>query len=231
MINTTPLPQGCVLRQAQAEDRWHLQKLIWQFEIEEVLELDIRVIGYKLLILLGIIIILSIQICLLELSPILIKLILIIGIIYTSFAIFTAINSLIIILSNIIIGAAINWSRFWVIVYEQDYKQELIGCASVSYYSKKSSLGYLYIKPLWRNRGLGSYLLKHLVHKSPHPVSLVCKPKLVEFYGSYGFLPVSWQELSPTFTVMYGVFRPHPKLIGCPLILMEYQSIEYQNVT
>ncbi len=224
MINTTPLPQGYVIRQAQAQDKWYLQKLIWQFEIEEVLELDTRVIGYKLLILLGTIIILSLQIYLLEFSPILIKLILIIGVIYTSFAIFTTVSSVIIILLNILIGAATNWSRFWVIVYQQDYKQELIGCASVNFYSKSSSLGYLYIRPLWRNQGLGSYLLRYLIHKSPNPVSLICKPKLVEFYGSYGFSPVSWQDLSPTLKIMYGIFRPHPKLIGCPLVLMEYQN-------
>lgn len=220
MINTSALPQGCVLRKAQIQDKWHLQKLVWQFEIEEVLELDARIIGYRLLILLGISLILSLQVYLLEFNPIIIKLILTIGIIYTSFLIFTAINDLMIIFLNILIGAVSNWSKFWVI----EYKQELIGCASVNFYRKNSSLGYLYIKPQWRNQGLGSYLLKYLILKSHNPVSLICKPKLVEFYATYGFSEVPWHQLSPNLKIMYGVFRPHPKLIGCPLVLMEYQN-------
>jgi len=220
MFNITSLPQGCVLRKAQAQDKWHLQKLVWAFEIEEVLELDARVIGYKFLILLGVSAILSLQIYLINFFPLLIKLILVMGIMYTSFAIFTAVNSLVIIFLNILIGATTNWSRFWVI----EYKQELVGCASVNFYSKNSSLGYLYIKPQWRNRGLGSYLLQYLIGKSSNPVSLICKPKLVEFYASYGFSTVSWQDLSPIHKIMYGIFRPHPKLIGCPLVLMEYKN-------
>lgn len=219
MTNTTSLPQGCVLRRAEAQDKWHLQKLVWQFEIEEVLDLDVRVIGYRFLVLLATSAVLGLQIYLLNISPILIQLILAQGIIYTSFWVFTAINSLVIIFLNILTGAATNWSKFWVIAY----KQELIGCASVNFYTKNSSVGYLYIKPQWRNQGLGSYLLKYLMHKSSNPVSLICKPKLVEFYSSYGFAPIPWQELTPSLKVMYGVFRPHPKLIGCPLVLMEYE--------
>jgi GNAT superfamily N-acetyltransferase len=220
MINTDSLLQGCVLRKAQLQDRWYLQKLVWQFEIEEVLELDARIIGYRLIILLRISLILALQIYLLEFNSTIIVLILAIGITYTSFLIFTTINDLIIIFLNILIGAVSNWSKFWVI----EYQQELIGCASVNFYRKNSSLGYLYIKPQWRNQGLGSYLLKYLIHKSQHPVSLICKPKLVEFYATYGFSEVSWQQLSPNLKIMYGVFRPHPKLIGYPLVLMEYQN-------
>ncbi len=221
MIYTTSLPQGCGLRRADAQDKWHLQKLVWQFEIEEVLDLDARVVGYRFLVLFVTSAVLGLQIYLLNISPILIQLILALGIFYASFLVFTAINSLVIIFLNILIGAATNWSKFWVIEYEQ----ELIGCASVNFYTKNSSVGYLYIKPQWRNQGLGSYLLKYLVHKSSNPVSLICKPKLVEFYASYGFVSLSWQELTPSLKVMYGVFRPHPKLIGCPLVLMEYQNV------
>jgi hypothetical protein len=123
MINTSPLPQGCVLRKAQLQDRWYLQKLVWQFEIEEVLELDLRIIGYRLIILLGICLILALQIYLLEFNSTIIVLILAIGITYSSFLIFTAINDLIIIFLNILIGAVFNWSKFRVI----EYQQELIG--------------------------------------------------------------------------------------------------------
>ncbi|AFY74403.1 putative acyltransferase [Synechococcus sp. PCC 7502] len=219
MINATSLPQGCVLRRAQAQDKWYLQKLVWQFEIEEVLELDARVLFYRFLTLLAAILLLILQISLLEFASVLLKLLLTVGIIYNSFLIIAVINSLVIIILNIFLGAAINWSRFWVIEYEQ----ELIGCASVNFYYKNSSLGYLYISPRWRNQGLGSYLLTYLIRKSSHPISLICKPKLVEFYATYGFMPVAWENISPSLKNMYNIFRPHPKLIGCPLVLMEYR--------
>jgi hypothetical protein len=76
IINSPPLPQGCELRRAQIQDQWHLQKLVWQFEIEEVLDLDVRIIGYRLLILSVICLVLSLQIYLLEFYSIIIKLLL-----------------------------------------------------------------------------------------------------------------------------------------------------------
>jgi GNAT superfamily N-acetyltransferase len=228
MINTnappSPFPhqliQECVFRPAQCQERWQLQKLIWQFELEEVLALEARVISYKLLILVGISLILIAQMYLYQLSPTLVRLILSLSIIYNGFLVLIAINTLFKIVHNIFLGAVNSWSRFWVI----EYNQELIGCASLYFYHEHSSIGYLYIRPEQRNQGLGSSLLKILISQSPHPVSLVCKPKLMSFYRRHGFSPVSWHKLSSIFKIMYRIFQPHPKLIGYPLVIMEHQN-------
>lgn len=213
------LMQECIFRPAQHQDRWQLQRLIWEFELEEVLGLEVRVISYRLLILMGISLIFIAQIYLYPVSPILIRLILSLSIIYNGFLFLIAISALFKIVHNIIIGAFDNWSRFWVI----EYNQELIGCASLDFYHERSSIGYLYIRPKYRCQGLGSSLLKILIAQSHHPVSLICKPKLIAFYRHHGFTPVSWDQLSSIFKTMYRVFQPHPKLIGYPLVLMEYQ--------
>ncbi len=249
-MDNISLPPEFVLRKAEAQDCWRLQKLNWQFEIEEVLGLDLRVVGYQFLIIFGLALGLAGQIYLCFKSPLIIS-ILILSILYTSYRIFLAIISLLEICLNIIFGAILNWSKFWII----EHNQELIGCASMHSYNRNSCLANLFIGRKWRNRGLGSYLLKYLVDLSANSsktayskvdlssktasaktasaksVSLVCKPKLVEFYANYGFKKVAWTEISPNLKRIYKSLSPHPKFFGFPLVLMEYKLMEYQNAT
>lgn len=211
---------GYIIRRAEYGDRWALQKLVWQFELEEVLELDIRVIGYKFLSLGIFSLLLGGQVWLIAQMPILLQLILAIAMVWIALAIIKLVIQLWAIIVNILLGAILNWSRFWVIAAQQ----EIIGCGVVTLYGNHASLSYLFIKPLWRQRGLGSYFLKHLLTTTKAHTSLVCKPKLIKFYGNCGFKLIPWQEKSPIHHLIYRLFLPHPKLIGFPLVLMEYRD-------
>jgi N-acetylglutamate synthase-like GNAT family acetyltransferase len=218
---TPELPQGYVLRPAIESDQWLLQKLVWEFQIAEALDFDLRVFSYRVLVLGLLAASLVFQIYVFRsVNSELLRLIVSFGMTYVCVQMATSLYSLLLLLKYSLFGVSSTWERYWVI--ERD--RQIVACVSLVTFKTEASLGYLYVKPEVRSQGLATHLLKHLITKSSIPISLVCKPKMIKFYADLGFVEVPWLNLSPTVKAIYHIFRPHPKLIGFPLVVMQWQT-------
>lgn len=116
----------------------------------------------------------------------------------------------------------IRWSQFWVI----ECNQRVVACGQLRCFPGAQELGSLVVASAWRDRGLGSYLVKHLIQQATQPLYLECLGrKLVKFYNRFGFVPVSWQELPQPLKWKFGLTQLASKIF--PLIsvtIMQYQS-------
>jgi len=82
--------------------------------------------------------------------------------------------------------------QFWVIEWEE----KLVACGQLRHFAEAQELGSLVVTPTWRDRGLGTFLAKHLMQQAQQPLYLECLGKRLEqFYTRLGFVPISWQEL------------------------------------
>lgn len=88
----------------------------------------------------------------------------------------------------------LRWSQFWVIECEG----KVVACGQLRQFAGTQELGSVVVAPRWRRRGLGSFLVRHLIRESTQPLYLECLgDHLAQFYTQLGFSPVSWQELPP----------------------------------
>ena len=209
------LPECVTIEKAQAQEKWNLTRLVWRFLLEEVLEFELRVVGWKLIKILGLLIPLIIMFKLLAFSPLL--LVGIIAIIYTIIAM----------IFNIFLWLGISWtnplwswSQYWLVKYEN----MIIGHGTLLEGAEYSTISYVYIHPNWRKRKLGSALIQFMVNQSQKTVYLICKPKLLTFYTNLGFNKLNWHNLSLPLKQRFNIFMPHPKLWGFPLFLMKYEK-------
>uniref|UniRef100_A0A7C3PHQ5 N-acetyltransferase n=1 Tax=Oscillatoriales cyanobacterium SpSt-418 TaxID=2282169 RepID=A0A7C3PHQ5_9CYAN len=79
-----------------------------------------------------------------------------------------------------------DWKRYWVIELEG----KLIACAKLNRQSDYSVLYDVYVNPVWRGRGLGSYLVQHLAQVATKPLYLAALPARLPFYKRLGFVTV-----------------------------------------
>lgn len=114
----------------------------------------------------------------------------------------------------------IRWSQFWVI--EGDGR--LVACGQLRSFPGAQELGSLVVAPAWRGRGLGSYLVKHLIQEATRPIYLECLgKKLAEFYTRFGFVPIAWQELPQSLKWKFGVSQLVSRLLPMiSVIIMQY---------
>ncbi|HAJ64603.1 MAG TPA: GNAT family N-acetyltransferase [Cyanobacteria bacterium UBA8543] len=118
----------------------------------------------------------------------------------------------------------IRWSQFWVIECEEC----VVACGQLRSFSEAQELGSLVVAPAWRGRGLGSYLVKHLIQEATGPVYLECLgKKLADFYTRFGFVAIAWQELPQSLKWKFGVSQLASRLLPmiC-VIIMQYQGSE-----
>nr|MBW4457912.1 GNAT family N-acetyltransferase [Nostoc indistinguendum CM1-VF10] len=88
-------------------------------------------------------------------------------------------------------------------------------------------LGGLFVAPAWRNRGLGSFLMQHLITQANQPLYLKClKHQLVSFYTERGFVPVTFKNLPPSLKPKFGLSQLRNKLTKAFVLFMKY---EYPN--
>lgn len=118
----------------------------------------------------------------------------------------------------------IHWSQFWVI----ESKQRLVACGQLRCFPGAQELGSLVVAPAWRNRGLGTYLVKHLIQEATQPLYLECLgSRLAQFYTRFGFVPISWQELPQPLKWKFGFSTLVSTLF--PIIsvtVMHYQGLK-----
>jgi amino-acid N-acetyltransferase len=118
----------------------------------------------------------------------------------------------------------IHWSQFWVIESEKC----LVACGQLRCFPGAQELGSLVVAPAWRNRGLGTYLVKHLIQEATQPLYLECLgSRLAQFYTRFGFVPISWQELPRSLKWKFGFSTLVSTLF--PIIsvtVMHYQGLK-----
>lgn len=212
------LPAECVLRKAKETDKWKILKIVQEFILTEALEFELRLLGFRFLIVLGLSLLLLLQIWLVLIDSSL-RLGLILTSVYTALMVFSQTLYLFTLIIFPFIEPLINWQRYWVV----EYNQLLVACVALNSYSTHSELCYLFVKSAWRSQGIGSYLVKHIIQEAAPPLYLVCKPKLLQFYTLMGFLQIPWENLPGIIKSNFNIFRPHFKLTGYPLFIMEHQ--------
>ncbi len=116
----------------------------------------------------------------------------------------------------------LRWSQFWVI----DCEGRVVACGQLRSFPGAQELGSLVVTPAWRDRGLGSYLVKHLIQEATEPLYLECLgSKLARFYTRFGFVALAWQDLPQSLKWKFGVSQLASKLL--PMIsvtIMQYQG-------
>jgi amino-acid N-acetyltransferase len=118
----------------------------------------------------------------------------------------------------------LRWFQFWVIEHEE----KVVACGQLRSFPDAQELGSLVVLSQWRGQGLGSHLTRHLIEQATQPLYLECLgKKLVPFYTRFGFIPVSWQELSPALKQKFGLSALAAKLFRLPVTFMKYQGTEH----
>jgi len=115
----------------------------------------------------------------------------------------------------------LRWEQFWVIECEG----KLAACGQLRNFSGAQELGSLVVAKDWRDRGLGSYLTKHLIQQATEPLYLECLgKKLASFYTSFGFVEVPVQELPQSLKFKFGLSQLGKILFRIPVTIMQYQT-------
>ncbi|ACK73151.1 GCN5-related N-acetyltransferase [Gloeothece citriformis PCC 7424] len=111
----------------------------------------------------------------------------------------------------------LNWSQFWVIEYER----RIIACGQLRNFDGAQELGSLVVVKDWRDRGIGSYLVQHLMNIATKPLYLECLgTRRVEFYSRFGFVRVSWDELPPSLKSKFTLSAIAHKILRVPIYFM-----------
>jgi amino-acid N-acetyltransferase len=117
----------------------------------------------------------------------------------------------------------VRWAQFWVIECEGG----VVACGQLRRFAQAQELGSLVVASAWRGRGLGSFLVKHLIQEATEPLYLECLgSRLAKFYTRFGFEVIAWQELPESLKRKFGLSQVASKLL--PMIsvtLMQYQGL------
>lgn len=117
----------------------------------------------------------------------------------------------------------LRWQQFFVI--ECDSK--IVACGQLRSFSGAQELGSLVVVPAWRNQGLGSCLVKHLIKQSTQPLYLECASRLTQFYTSFGFLPISWKEVPSPLKWKFGITQLATKVVPIMSVtVMQYTQFQ-----
>jgi amino-acid N-acetyltransferase len=115
----------------------------------------------------------------------------------------------------------LRWQQFWVIECSGD----LVACGQLRNFAGAQELGSLVVMKDWRDRGLGSYLAKHLIAQATEPLYLECLGKrLASFYTRFGFVEVAVQELPQSVKFKFGLSNLAKTLFRIPLTIMQHQT-------
>lgn len=116
----------------------------------------------------------------------------------------------------------LRWSQFWLI----ECQEGVVACGQLRCFPDAQELGSLVVATAWQGRGLGGYLVKHLIEEATTPLYLECLgSKLAMFYTRFGFVPISWHELPPSLKRKFGVSQLVTQLIpGISVSIMQYRG-------
>jgi amino-acid N-acetyltransferase len=115
----------------------------------------------------------------------------------------------------------LRWQQFWVIECSGD----LVACGQLRNFAGAQELGSLVVAKNWRDRGLGSYLTKHLIAQATEPLYLECLGKrLAAFYTRFGFVEVPVQELPQSVKFKFSLSQLAKTLFKIPVTIMQYHT-------
>ncbi|MDF5730232.1 MAG: GNAT family N-acetyltransferase [Rhizonema sp. PD38] len=113
----------------------------------------------------------------------------------------------------------IRFSQFWVIECES----KLVACGQLRNFSGAQELGSLIVASAWRSRGLGTFLIMHLIRQATQPLYLECLgQRLAQFYERFGFVSISFADLPQSLKPKFGLSDLGKRLLGVPVVFMHY---------
>lgn len=117
----------------------------------------------------------------------------------------------------------LRWQQFSVI----ECDRKIVACGQLRSFPGAQELGSLVVLPAWQNRGLGSYLVKHLIAQSTQPLYLECASRLEGFYIRFGFVSISWREVPSPLKWKFGFTQFATKLVPkISVKVMHYRGVE-----
>lgn len=111
----------------------------------------------------------------------------------------------------------LRWENFCVI----EFQDKVIACGQLRQFSGCQELGSLVVEKAWRDRGLGSYLVHHLVEDATAPVYVECMGWLVQFYEQLGFVKISWDELPKPLKIKFFLGQLGSKLLPLGVTILQ----------
>lgn len=115
----------------------------------------------------------------------------------------------------------LKWQQFWVIEFNRN--SNIIACGQLRNFEQAQELGSLVVKKNWRNRGLGSFLTRHLIQQATQPLYLECLgKKLVNYYQKFGFIQVEFQDLPASLKSKFKISQLGKQLIRVPVTFMKH---------
>lgn len=91
----------------------------------------------------------------------------------------------------------LDWRNFYIIVTPAN---EMIGCGQVKMHADGSrELASIAVLPEYRNLGVASTIVDHLLNIHPKPLYLTCRSGLEPFYQRFGFKTIQTSQMPRYF--------------------------------
>ena len=91
----------------------------------------------------------------------------------------------------------LDWQRF---ILATTTEGAVIGCGQIKPHRDGSSeLASIVVDPDWRDRGIASRIIEHLVDSHSGKLYLTCRGSLEPFYERFGFVTLPLEEMPPYF--------------------------------
>jgi amino-acid N-acetyltransferase len=125
------------------------------------------------------------------------------------------------VLSALLDPTQLHWQNFIAIECEG----KIVACGQLRRFSGSQELGSMVVARSWRDRGLGSALVKALIRQSSEPLYLECMGWLVEFYRKFGFVEVPWESLPKPLKTKFAVGQLGSKVLPLGVTIMQYRPL------
>lgn len=125
------------------------------------------------------------------------------------------------VLSAMLDPTQLRWQQFWAI----ECDRHVVACGQLRSFPGAQELGSVVVVPAWRDRGLGKFMVEHLIEQATQPLYLECLGnRLAKFYNRFGFVAVSWQELPRSLKFKFGLSALAATWLRVPVTIMLYSS-------
>jgi len=118
----------------------------------------------------------------------------------------------------------LHWERFILAV---DTEEQMIGCGQIKLHSDGShELASIAVIEAWRNQGVASVIIHHLMEVDSGRMFLTCRTGLGPFYQRFGFRQATQAELLPYFrrlSRLVGLFRALHLMPSEGLLIMMWE--------
>jgi amino-acid N-acetyltransferase len=114
----------------------------------------------------------------------------------------------------------LKWQQFLVV----EHDSFLVAFGQLRNFKFAQEIGSLFVVPAYRNQGLGTFLIQHLIAQSTQPLYLKCLEHQLEiFYAQRGFIPVSYEELPVSLKSKFRLSQLRKSLLKAFVVFMKYQ--------